>query len=203
MLGLNIRQELIGGALRRGQTLESRESEIIYYFESASHDLDVQAVAEENGLRCNHCTRERLERLCAEYAKNELPQQQLYETHGSFAEDFEVNDKYLFLRKFTGVCYYDLKEPFEVSGETNGQHLNIAVDLRGGKYVKDIRTGRDPETVAVILAQMGQDMDTILLWDMQNNNELQIFEVAQPYEILWDSRGSMYIVESDKVIISN
>jgi len=101
------------------------------------------------------------------------------------------------------VCYYDLKEPFEVDGEANCQLLNIAVDLRGGKYVKDIRTGRDPDTVAIILAQMGQDMDTILLWDMQNNNELQIFEVAQPYEILWDSRGLMYIVESDKVIISN
>lgn len=193
----------MGGAPRRGQTLESRESEIMYYFESAAHQIDVQAVADENGLRCNHCTRERLERLCEEQTKNEHPQQQLYETRGSFQDDFEVNDKYLFLRKFTGVFYYDLKEPFEVDGEANCQRLDIAVDLRGGKYVKDIRTGRDPDTVAVILAQMGQDMDTILLWDMQDNNELQLFEVSQPYEILWDSRGLMYIVESDKVIISN
>ena len=45
---------------------------------------------------------------------------------------------------------------------------------------------------------MNED-DTVLIWDVIQNVEFQIYDVHKPYEILFDLMGSPYVVTNNLI----
>ena len=58
--------------------------------------------------------------------------------------------------------------------------------------------------IAIIVHHIHQieQNDSIALWDIKNNCEIQVFDVPRSYELLWDKQGNPYILTKDKIIFA-
>lgn len=59
--------------------------------------------------------------------------------------------------------------------------------------------GNNPQSIGIIITSLFSEKQTLLSWDVAANNETMIKEVAAPYDVVWDPRGNMFIIENGKV----
>lgn len=64
---------------------------------------------------------------------------------------------------------------------------------------KDLRVSSNPNFVAII-QDMNMHSFMIYNWNMNLNIENDSYEVSDPFEILWDYSGNMYIAYENKII---
>lgn len=60
--------------------------------------------------------------------------------------------------------------------------------------------GNNSNEVAIVIAQVNSQIETIVSWNMENNNERTIIDAKQPYKVLWDHQGAMFVLEQDRLI---
>ena len=68
-------------------------------------------------------------------------------------------------------------------------------------YVKDVRTGSDPNLFIFVVSQ-GGGVNSIFTWIPTDNAEAEAYDVGNDYEILWDKLGNLYILTDNKVILN-
>ena len=62
-----------------------------------------------------------------------------------------------------------------------------------GMYISEVRTSSNPNLMVIIVKEENQS-DRIMIWDALENIEYKMYDVDNPYEILWDATGDPYIV---------
>ena len=66
-----------------------------------------------------------------------------------------------------------------------------------------MKTSKDPNLISLVIGKISNTDccgDTIVLWDVERNNQKALYEAHETYNILWDHRGQMYILEGENVI---
>lgn len=59
-------------------------------------------------------------------------------------------------------------------------------------YIEDLRVGSSNQ-IAIVLAKEGEM--TVFSWDIIENAEYDVYDVSVNFEVLWDSTGSIYIID--------
>ena len=67
-------------------------------------------------------------------------------------------------------------------------------------FIRKVRAGTDPDQIAICVRQ-SPDEDSIIVWDLENQLEINSFDVSQKYRIFFDSEGGVYATEKDYVIL--
>lgn len=127
--------------------------------------------------------------------KPELGKYLYYDSHTNEIDNMKgvsMNTKYIFFWNPGKVWKLDLKEKKLVK-------LQIYVSERELRTeVKNVRTGSVPDTVIIKIKQ-SESEDCMVLWDLENNFEIESFDVANNSFYFQDKSGNPYIVEGDSV----
>ena len=77
------------------------------------------------------------------------------------------------------------------------------IALKVSKYdnqskIKQVYTGSVPELVVIVLKQSRQDMCSII-WNIEQNTEVECFDHSQDSAVFWGFVGDSYILCKDKI----
>ena len=91
--------------------------------------------------------------------------------------------------------------------EKSETKINYSVGRCGedsNSYITEVRTCSNPNLIAIIVQHRHQfeNIDSVLIWDTEANREMHVFDVSEPYELLWDKQGNTYIVTQSKIIFT-
>ena len=59
-------------------------------------------------------------------------------------------------------------------------------------FIDDLRVGSSNQIAIVI---QNEEAITVFSWDIIENAEFDVYDVGPNFEILWDSTGSIYIID--------
>ena len=65
-------------------------------------------------------------------------------------------------------------------------------------FIKDIRTCSNPYIIAIIVSQP-KESDSILIWDIYDNFEREMFDTKKEYQIIWDKLGKAYVISDNQI----
>jgi len=78
--------------------------------------------------------------------------------------------------------------------EVNNESLQI-MDFKvsptdNETWIKGIKYGVDENRIAIIV-HMSKEVDTIYLWDIEEQVEFGSYDVGKIYELIWDNSGNL------------
>lgn len=119
-----------------------------------------------------------------------------------------MNNGYLFIWDEYEIQFFDLTQPFFDYG-----HAEYKKKIKLSIHRKKTRNILEPMIFEVrcsshinkigIIVNLVQDQFTILGWDVKSNQQTCHYDVKKPFEILWDSKGHMYIAHENKIMFSH
>jgi len=92
----------------------------------------------------------------------------------------------------------DINKPFS---KANIKNINMPMDPKNTDcYIEDLRVGSS-DKIAIVLAK--EDDITVFSWDIIENAEYDVYDVSANYEVLWDSDGTIYIIDEQSLIFTH
>ena len=83
------------------------------------------------------------------------------------------------------------------------QRLSLYVDPDNLQTkIMKVRTGANPEIITIVV-QQSPASDVILVWDIKADSEIESFDTMREATVFWDSLGSCYITEGEKVTLTD
>lgn len=83
------------------------------------------------------------------------------------------------------------------------QKLDVYIDNREkDSFIKRVRCGSNSNEIMLIVRQSIAS-DCFILWNMDKNIEIEAFDLSTRAVCLYDSKGSSYIAEDDRILICN
>lgn len=113
--------------------------------------------------------------------------------------EFFINTRYLIMSDENLILYVDLTK--EVNDESM-KVLDFSIDKDDKEtWIKGVKYGIDENRIAIIV-HISKEVDTIYLWEIDENVEFGSYDVGKIYEIIWDNYGNLQIVTPDYVVFA-
>ena len=130
--------------------------------------------------------------------KNKKQSVLVTDSHGGY--NFAMNKENFFLWSDTVIKYVNLKEG--INNIDKYQTVNFCQNnVDRSSYFVDLRTSSDTKTF-VFIVQQSHHTYSIFTWFTKENTEAEAYDVGDDYELIWDKKGSLYILSEDKVIFN-
>ena len=122
-------------------------------------------------------------------------------TNSHAGYEFLINRLFIFMWDDTYIYYGLLADG--IHNESDYTKADFSLDgLNKNSYIKDLRTGSNPEVFIFAIQQAG-GFDSIYTWFTKENAEAEAYDLNGQWEVLWDKKGNLFIVNGKKVILNN
>ena len=102
--------------------------------------------------------------------------------------EFLINTRYLIMSDENLILYVDFSK--EVNDESM-KVLDFSIDKEDKEtWIKGVKYGIDENLIAIIV-HISSEVDTIYLWEIDENVEFGSYDVGKIYEIIWDNYGNL------------
>lgn len=113
-----------------------------------------------------------------------------------------MNDKYVFMWNEKKIVFYKIDRASKRSWGYQSQIDFIIHKNNQVAQITEVRTGSFPDTIIFVVEDAQCNAIQIYIWNVKANVEIDAYDIAdKDYQILWDAKGNIYLVTSNKKVI--
>eukprot|EP00347_Sterkiella_histriomuscorum_P007705 403347881 len=113
----------------------------------------------------------------------------------SFLENLNAH---LFFWNGEQIHYYDF-----YTNTYNQINLQVPIDQLAQVFIKAIRVSGNQDNQIAITLQLSEQIDTVMIYDVQAQVEIDSFDVHPTAEKFFDKEGNLYILNQDEITIGS